>query len=149
MKKYMATFLITEEGLSIKEKNAVREYLYLFHLATEREWRPRNCRAIPSLGPQAQQAYIATDLPHHFQPPEPRRLHHWHFFLINRALTNEERILIVDPTGVPEEYPNLDSKIIPYLGLLESAPASHQKVYSRHQPMDNWGTREFPPGFHP
>jgi hypothetical protein len=39
--------------------------------------------------------------------------------------------------------------ITTYFGLVSSATGSHKAVYSKMQDLDEWRTRDLPPGFHP
>ncbi len=111
---------------------------------------PGHCRAIPSLTDRANRLY-ETWCRSAFQPLKPMRYARDHFFWVLNAKTGDKQV-IVDPTGVPTAWEGSSYKlgsVQPYFGLIEKAPATHQRIYRAMQEMDDWGTRDLPPGFHP
>jgi|SRR3989338_10064029 len=83
-----------------------------------------------------------------FGPAIPKRYIHDHFFWSLPLLRTGEHV-ILDPTGVPIDFPRTREEIAPYFGLASEAPEPHKRIYARMEDMNNWGIREFPPGFHP
>ena len=73
-----------------------------------------------------------------------------HYYWSAERVKDGETV-ILDPTGVPvtpEDYNN-SSLIQPYFGLRELAPKNHKFIYSLMEDVDEWGTRDLPPKFHP
>ena len=137
------------DGLSEEERRELRSMLGFLVVHIGENFRPGNCRSIPALTGLANRVCRATSRLGSFRELVPKRYLRNHYFLTMPEVGGD-RIIIVDPTGVPEDFSKpYDSPITPYFGLREYAPDSHRKVYSAMEDMDDWGIREFPPGFHP
>lgn len=83
--------------------------------------------------------------------PQVRRYGQDHFWVTIDLGIGEE--VIVDPFGIPKTFPLIDysrpEDILPYFGVLSGAPPYAQSVYEKGEALNDWGTRSFPPGFHP
>ena len=152
---------LNRTGLNEVEINAAGELITQnFFVRGFRTWRPGNCQAIPDevelTNSTLNQLYFTeknnlsfTEI---FATFEARRYIHCHFYLTTN-LKRTNQLFIFDPTGVPlippdSRYP-MRGEIIPYFGLQEHATGTHAQIYREPKPLDNWGTRPFPPNFHP
>lgn len=141
------------EGLTEEEANALYVTLVKLGEKTGNMWTPRDCGDIPELTKFANRIYIRSPAGKFFKRLVPKRFIHHHFFWCSDSRKGNKK-LIIDPTGVPEDFNEYfktrdPSTIKPYFGLLEYAPGMHRSVYMEMKDMDDWGTGSFPPGFHP
>ena len=133
------------DGLSRIEEAAIKNLLTRIGDVSGGAWRPMNCDAIPHYTHLANSVWersMGKDL---FGELIPMRFLHGHFFWVSEM--PDGRLFIIDPTGVPIEPPH--KNITPFFGLLDAADGYHRQVYANLEPLDDWGTRSFPPGFHP
>ena len=137
--KYICT-----NGMNPEEAIVFKSLIEELSLYLDKKWYKGNCRYIPAQTGVANKimSYASRNL---FDILLPKRYIHNHFFWAS-ALSRTSVPVILDPTGVLIHDTN---EIVPYFGLLSEAPESHKRVYNRMEDMDDWGTREFPPYFHP
>ncbi len=141
------TPFITTEGLDSREADQFQQFLKSFFDKTKKEWEPGGCRNIPELVEIANQ--IASEQKafndSKFVAKRFSRGHYW-----IQIEQDDGQIIIVDPSGIPKDPQNYDRKhILPYFGPLDSAPEYAKKIYETAEDMDDWGTRDLPPSFHP
>ncbi len=134
------------DGLTPTEQTAIRDYLGKLCLRTGHLWKPGRCTNIPNYTEEARDELRSSSAKGVLTKIVPKRYIHNHFFWVSNK-ANE--LFIIDPTGVPADARNVDIDITPFFGLLENAKGFHKVVYENMQDMDNWGTRDLPPGFHP
>ena len=137
------------EGFTREEERLISIFLFDLWKETGHSWRPGNCNNIPYLTDLANKIHRLSGISRYFTLLVSKRFIHSHFFWYSESIDTKK--LILDPTGVPEDFFCLSSsvKVTPYFGLIENAPEAHRVVYHNMKDMDNWGTRDLPPNFHP
>lgn len=138
---------IASENMPPKIASEFQYFLRLFFNKTKDEWEPGKCRDIPRLAETANQV-AATNHIFNGKSFVPKRFSRGHYWLeINLDGIGK---LIVDPAGVPKDPKNDDRRqILPYFGPVDDAPEYAKTIYAEAKDMDDWGTRDLPPGFHP
>ncbi len=142
------SFLHTE-GVSKAIGDDVEIFLRNFFGLTKDLWEPRSCTFIPSRLSDANKALNSVPRLHEIYKLVGRRYLRWHFWL--QIQNPNQTILIIDPCGVPQDPQNrqLTELIIPRFGLIDNAHDFAKEVYRQGEELDDWGTRDLPPGFHP
>ena len=142
---------LNKQGLDQAEAQSLEIFLHHLHAETsELFWQPTHCTTVPHEVGIANSIRYGRTFSFHFGELIPMRHLRSHFFLTAERKRGKGT-LIIDPTGIPAEltdYPDI-STITPYFGLAGHAPEPHFTIYSNREPMDDWGTRDLPPGFHP
>ncbi len=133
-------------GLTQAEQTAISGYLSGLCLRTGHVWKPRGCTNIPDYTEEANDELGRSSAKAVLTKLVPKRYIHDHFFWASKKA---DEPFIIDPTGVPDDGKNRDGNISPFFGLLKSSTGFHRTVYEKMESMDNWGTRDLPPGFHP
>jgi|SRR3989344_7580703 len=129
-----------KEELNQGEINQTENFLINLYELTQAAWRPRECRQLFIYTNQAEEIKKRYSL---LGTIKEKRWAQAHFFWTTQVSSGT---FIIDPTGVPKNR----TVIIPYFGLDRLAPQTHKTIYLNNEDInDNWGTREFPKGFHP
>lgn len=134
------------EGLTQSEQTAIYDYLEKLCLRTGHLWKPGGCRNIPGYTEEANDELSLSSAKNVLTKLVPKRYIHNHFFWSSKKA---DELFIIDPTGVPDDNKNMDENISPFFGLLKNSTGFRRTVYEKMEDMDNWGTRDLPPGFHP
>jgi len=141
---------INKSGLEELEVFALKEFLEELQLTLGDVWKPDLCTFIPA---QAKEMNIARELTkseknsfgQYFGEIISKRYLRNHFFSSTILQRNNE-IVIIDPTGVPEDITERfnENWVLPYFGLLNEAPENHIKTYSNARDLDKFGAKLFP-----
>ncbi|MFH0890027.1 MAG: hypothetical protein V1836_02690 [Candidatus Aenigmatarchaeota archaeon] len=142
--KFSAYFV--RDGLTQHEQTAIRDYLERLYLRTGHLWKPSGCTNIPDYTEEANDELSLSSAKGVLTKMVPKRYSHSHFFWASKKV---DELFIIDPTGVPNDSKNMDENISPFFGLLKNSTGFHRTVYEKMKNMDDWGTRDLPPGFHP
>lgn len=136
---------IQTSSMDLKVANGFKNFLKEFYEKTKDEWEPGGCRDIPDLLNTANKVLDKAILNGKIAAKRFVRSHFW----LEIELENGQK-LIVDPSGIPKDPNNTDRRhILPYFGPIDSASEHAKKIYEYGTDMDDWGTRDLPPGFHP
>ncbi len=135
-------------GLTGSEQYSISDYLSRLYRRTGHLWKPHKCRIIPDHTEEANEELRLSLAKSILKRIVPKRYIRSHFFWV--ASTNKGSF-IIDPTGSPHIKKSCyeDSDIVQFFGLLPHAADYQKIVYEKMEDMDDWGTRDLPPGFHP
>lgn len=140
---------VKTDGLAEEQKTIFMDFLGLVYLKDGTSWEPSNCQHSETLAKRARDL-IEGNTEFVGLKVKTRRYIHNHFWVELEGLGEK---LIIDPFGVPKKFPERsfdeEKEIIPYFGPISAAPESAKFVYQKGKPLDDWGTRDLPPGFHP
>ncbi len=142
--KFAAYFAVG--GLTQAEQTAISGYLSGLCLRTGHIWKPGGCTNIPYYTEEANDELRRSLAKTVLTKLVPKRYIHGHFFWVSKKAGEP---FVIDPTGVPDDGKNREENISPFFGLLENSTGFHRFVYENMADMDDWGTRDLPPGFHP
>jgi len=144
------TKYLNREGLEVEEADSLTLFVIKLCRVMGNQWKPQNCTVVPQLTPFANEIYRRTFTSDPlFAELVAKRFLHDHFFWASKLYRTGEP-LILDPAGVPANLSKVViSEITPYFGLSGKAQHPKEIVYRNMEDMDDWGTRDFPSGFHP
>ncbi len=134
------------QGLDINEIDISIILLKKIYNETNEIWRPCECRTLCLVTEIANKILNNFEANNFFGEIKNKKFGYIHFYWVSKT---KKRDFIIDPTGIPEYNQYGKEVIIPYFGLKDYAKDNHKKVYDKMEDLDSWGTREFPPGFHP
>ncbi len=142
---------LNRNGFTKEEGDLFYKYVKTLGYNAGRLWIPCYCKAgFMGRIDFANNLLAGMEIRDVLKPLIPKRTARIHYFWSTEKIKDGKPV-ILDPTGVPispEDYKDSDL-IHPYFGLQEFAPKNHKFIYSLMKDMDEWGTRDLPPGFHP
>ena len=146
--KDMEYFLefFNREGLSIEGIIASERLIPSLHIHLGRFWKSGSCRYLDSHTEEANRIRVMTGTDKYFEVINNKRFQRKHYYWASQT---DDGIFVLDPTGVPIDLKKQRENILPYFGLQEYATGSYNEIYSQMEDIDEWGTRDLPPGFHP
>ncbi len=124
---------VNTTGMNPDEAEYFRSLISDLGMALDNAWYGWNYCAIPCQTAAANRM-IYPGSP--FARLVPKRFIHSHFFWASMLRRNNETV-ILDPTGVPVDFPETISEIAPYFGIASEAPEPHRRIYARMQDMDD------------
>lgn len=139
---------VSIEGLEEITSKSFLLFLRRLFENTKIHWEPGKCFNMEFVLPKARGIMREVAFPSgsHAEMKQSSHIHFW----VELILQHVDQTLVVDPTGIPAQ-PIVDTQalVLPYFGLPQNAREFARRVYERGKPLDDWGYRSFPPGFHP
>lgn len=113
-------------------------------------WTPGNCSHADYLAEQVRH-FTIEDSRFSGLEVNAKRFYRSHFWIEIKGISKKD--LIIDPFGIPQEFPVIrlgqEKNVLPFFGPITAAPESAKLVYRKGRLLDDWGTRDLPPGFRP
>ena len=139
------------DRLSQKETRDFEGFLTRLYQLSGDCWEPTCCGSVLSLERDARKILSCGDYQQWvIRARRFARIHYW----LDLSMGKNSSLLIVDPYGIPRSTINMGvhedlRSILPYFGPVDQIPEFAKPVYLKGLAMDDWGTRNLPPGFHP